>query len=125
MPSSSATLTDCSTSRIVVPERATSRTISASRDTIDRCQSEAQLVDDQEAGPGQERHGQCQHLLLPTGQVDRRLVLPAGEGREHLEHLDDPPFLFGAIGPQQPPGRPQVLAHRERREDAVARPASG
>ena len=38
------------------------------------CQAEGQLVDHQQLGLGDERHGQAEHLLLATGQVAGELV---------------------------------------------------
>ena len=43
-----------------------------------RRQAERQLVDQQQLGPRQERHGQRQHLLLAARQVGGRVVEPLG-----------------------------------------------
>ena len=62
-----------------------------------------------------------EHLLLAAGQVGGRLVEPPAEHREQLEHLGHAPRARpSASWRRQPAGHPQVLGHRQRREDAGA-----
>ena len=84
--SSSATLTDCSTTTIVVP------VVVQQLDHLEelrhhgRGQAERELVDHEHLGRHHERHGQREHLLLAAGEVARLLVAPLAQNREEVEH---------------------------------------
>ncbi len=53
----------------------------------DRCQAEAELVDEQQPRLARERSGDCQHLLLPTGQETRWCAQARLQLGEQLERV--------------------------------------
>ena len=117
--SSSATLTDCSTTTIVVPEACSSLTTCEQLGHHGRRQAERELVDHEHLRRHHERHGQREHLLLAAREVARLLVRPLAQNREQVDH----PLLglgHGAVVLADHPGaEPEVLVHREGREDAA------
>ena len=117
--SSRATLTDCSTTTMVVPCAWSIRTTLEELGHDGGGQSERELVDHQELGLDDERHGQRQHLLLAARQVARLLVGRAGRA---------PGTARGPVGARPRSGalslrmsqaaQSQVLVHGQRREHA-------
>ena len=81
---------------------------------------ERQLVDQQEPGPHRERHGEREHLLLPTRQVSGAVARAVAQEREELERLLDDLRLPARLLAAGPRGEPEVLADRERREHTPA-----
>ena len=119
----SATLTDCSTRMTGHPSAWMARTISQELLDDGRGQAQGQLVDDQQAGLGHERHAQAELLLLAAGQVPRHLVPAVLQPREQLQDprragVDLGRVLLG----EQPRRRLEVLGHGQRGEH---RPAPG
>ena len=83
-------------------------------------ETEGELVDHEQAGPGDERHSERQHLLLTAGEVARGFVEALAQHREETEHVLDAVVCPRAVGAVQPTGEAEVLGNRERREHAVA-----
>ena len=83
-------------------------------------QPEAQLVDEQQPRPGQQRHPEAEHLLLAAGQVRSRVLQPCPQDRERLEHRFDAFVDPAALVTDGPARGPQVVSHGERREHARA-----
>src|SRR5690606_17176290 len=80
---------------------------------------EGGLVEQQQAGPSDERAGDHEHLLLATGERARTLRLALLEPGEQPEHAGD----VGALGvaPAEAVGAEvQVLEHGEVAEDLTA-----
>ena len=112
--SSRATFTDCSTTTIVVP-----RAVDLPDDVEQlghdgRRQPERQLVDHEHAGPGDQRAGQGEHLLLAARQGPRRQVEPRRQRREQRQHLR-------GGGGQTAPGRRRTIQPASRRFSATVR----
>ena len=87
----------------------------------DRRQPHRRLVEQQQAGPCEQRATDREHLLLAAGEVAGQPVDALGEPRKEREHTlqiaRDPGAVAAPIGAEL-----EVLAHRERRQD---RPALG
>ena len=82
----SATFNDCSTMIIVWP--ACLEVLDDAEQFLDdeRCQTQRELVDQQDLGLVDQRHGERQHLLLAAGELPRQhrsAVLERGEQRQH------------------------------------------
>ena len=118
--SCSATLTDCSTTMMVVPAAWSSFTTSMSWATMVGARPSDSSSIIRTRGRHHQGHGQGQHLLLAAGEVAGLLVGPVIEDREELDH----PLLGLVDGPvvlaDHPGAEPQVLVDGQGREDAPA-----
>ena len=77
-------------------------------------QPEGQLVDHEQPWPGQERHGEAEHLLLAPREVAGPVVESVGQLREPFQHTT----LGGlwVVPAIQPRGGPEVLGDAQGRK---------
>ena len=121
LASSSATLTDCSTTTTVVPGGVDLPHLLDQLVDHGRGQAERQLVDAEQLGPGDERHGQRQHLLLAARQVAGQLVVPLRRGPGTCATDLGARRRGGVLVVAQHPARQaQVLGDGQGREHALA-----
>ena len=97
-----ATSADCSTSTIVHPAVRASSSRGRSWLDDEGGQPEGQLVDEQQPGTGEQRHGQGELLLLAAGQVAGRLVAATLQARERSQRAAHRGSEGGAVLPLEP-----------------------
>ena len=81
-------------------------------------QAEGQLVDHQQLGLGEERHGQREHLLLATRELRRGVVEPAAQRGEQVERVVGRGLGVLVVASVDPQRDLEVLGDAERREHA-------
>ena len=86
----------------------------------DRREAEGELVNEEELGPGDGRHGQGQHLLLSSGEVGGPFLASRGERRERGERLVDHVGVVLAAAPALPGRHPQVVLDAQVGKDPLA-----
>ncbi len=86
----------------------------------DRRESERELVDQEQLGAGDGRHGESEHLLLAAREVAGPLVAARGQGREGGEGLVDHVGVALAPAPALPGRGAQVLLDAQVGEDPLA-----
>ena len=83
-------------------------------------EAERQLVNEEELGTRDGRHGQRQHLLLPAREVGRPLMATGGQGGKRGERLVDHVGVVLAPAPALPGRHAQVVLDAQIGEDALA-----
>ena len=84
----------------------------------ERRQAERQLVDHEQLGLGEERHGQREHLLLATRELRRGVVEPAAQRGEEVERVLGRRLGVRVVAPVDPQRDLEVLGDAQRREHA-------
>ena len=74
---------------------------------------EAELVDQHEAGTGQEHPRHCEHLLLASRERADPLIAPLGQHREQRHDLLDGRAQAGTLAPDAVAADAKVLRHRQ------------
>ena len=80
-------------------------------------QTEARLIEDEQAGTRHHRAAHREHLCLAPGQAARELVEPVGQTREQLEHRRERLVEHWALTPPDEPAQLEVLLDGVARED--------